>query len=226
MRVKITNVPDKNDIKTKIIEYCCKAIADGYDTHRGFYTSNGAVWNKDESKWILKINPYKIIHPIDAVLYYSGTTFKPDSLTIKQDIRTINRTYFKQAIAANVLGVHSEWTRGFFDGIYNSHRNHNTNIPPYDPYKRRTAIGQQARDGFSTGVELDKFIFTYKLNPDIPDEYILYSHDWAQIIEDSNYFQKCTLCDICCFKNNNKILMEDKYINMTCGEKCMQDLIV
>jgi hypothetical protein len=226
MRVKITNVPDKNNIRKKIIEYCCKAIEDGYDTHRGLYTSNGVVWNKDESKWIFKTGAYKIIHPIDAIIYYSETTFKPPSIIIEKDIKTINRTYFKQAIAANALGTHSDWIRGFIDGIYYSYRNHTANIYKYDPYRRKTAIGQQARDGFSTGMELDKFIFTYKHSLIYVKDEIVNSHNWTSIIDNFDYFQRCKLCDISCFKNNNNISMEDKYINMTCGEKCMQDLIV
>src|SRR5260221_7560611 len=138
---KKIGVPDKIEIRDKILEFCLEAITNSTKFCKKLKHGGNLKWKNN--KWHVKST---ILHPIDVIIYYSKTNFVPK---IKKPIHS---EYSKCKVAANVLGVHYEWISGFITGFWG------INNSIYDVFKRKTDIGQQARDGKEIGLYLHNIL--------------------------------------------------------------------
>lgn len=196
---KKIGIPDKIEIRDKILNYCLDAVIDNKKFCRKLKYGGNLKWKNN--KWSVKST---ILHPIDIIIFYSKTKFIPK---IKKPIHS---EYSKCKIAANVLEVHYEWISGFVTGFLGINNNINS------VFKRKTDIGQQARDGKDMGsyinnILLKEFIKVNEVNFD--------EHDWTNITESC---VKCRLCEIIGYKKNNNFFVNS---NLNCGAGCAKLII-
>jgi len=195
---KKIGVPDKTQIQDKILEFCMEAITNNIKFCKKLKHGGNLKWKNN--KWHVKST---ILHPVDVIIYYSKTNFIPK---IKKPIHS---EYSKCKIAANVLGVHYEWISGFITGFWG------INNSIHDVFKRKTDIGQQARDGKEVGIYLHDILLKEFIKV---SEESFNDHEWKQITKDC---KKCYLCEIIGYKKDNCYVNSD----LNCGAGCAKLII-
>lgn len=205
MPIKKIGIPDKNLIQDKILSYCIQAINDGVIFSPGLLDGKGARWDKKANTWIKQRND---LHPVDVIILYSNTTYIPKVSRPS----LIHSVYTKCKIAAKELGVHYEWLAGFNASFWGY-----TSLQ-LSVYKRKTDIGQQARDGRDVGYLLSKILLGkfFNINTDTFAE-----HSWKDLALNGVLLQ-CKLCNTICVQNDNNTFVNTPF---NCGELCAQQII-